>query len=179
MEAVEELARQAGMQVPKPTPQAAEAEQRRAGLSDVLEAAGRQYQAWLAAPEGRAALDYLRGRGLTDATIRKFGLGWSGEGRGALATALRGHNIKPDQLIEAGLMKQGDHGPVDMFFGRVMFPIRDKRGRDDQLRRADHGRWPAQIRQRAGDAVFLQAALALRAEFRPRDREKRRAAHCR
>jgi len=128
MEAVEELARQAGMQVPKPTPQAAEAEQRRAGLSDVLEAAGRQYQAWLAAPEGRAALDYLRGRGLTDTTIRKFGLGWSGEGRGALATALRGHNIKPDQMIDAGLMKQGDHGPVDMFFGRVMFPIRDKRG---------------------------------------------------
>ena len=128
MEAVEELARQAGMQVPKPTPQAAEAEARRAGLSDVLEAAGRQYQAWLAAPEGRAALDYLRGRGLTDATIRKFGLGWSGEGRGALATALRGQNIKPDQLIEAGLMKQGDHGAVDMFFGRVMFPIRDKRG---------------------------------------------------
>ncbi len=128
MEAVEEMARQAGMEVPKATPQAAEAEQRRAGLSDVLEAASRQYQAWLSAPEGRAALDYLRKRGLTDETIRKFGLGWSGEGRGALATALRGQNVKPEQLIEAGLMKRGESGPVDMFFGRVMFPIRDKRG---------------------------------------------------
>ena len=40
--------------------------------------------------KGRRALDYLRGRGLTDETIRKFGLGWSGEGTGALAAALRG-----------------------------------------------------------------------------------------
>jgi hypothetical protein len=39
-------------------------------------------------PEGRAALDYLRGRGLTDDTIRRFGLGWSGEGRGAVAADL-------------------------------------------------------------------------------------------
>ncbi|MCB5944927.1 DNA primase [Acidocella sp. KAb 2-4] len=128
METVEELARQAGLEVPKPTPQAAEAEQRRAGLSEVLEAAARQYQLWLSGPEGRAALEYLRGRGLSDDTIRKFGLGWSGEGRGALAAALRGQNIKPDQLIEAGLMKQAERGPVDMFFARVMFPIRDKRG---------------------------------------------------
>jgi DNA primase len=128
MEAVEELASQAGMEVPKPTPQAAQAEQYRAGLNEVLEAAARQYQAWLFAPEGRAALDYLRGRGLADTTIHKFGLGWSGEGRGALAAALRGQGVKPDQLIEAGLMKQGDRGPVDMFFSRVMFPIRDRRG---------------------------------------------------
>ncbi|MDE1884185.1 MAG: DNA primase [Rhodospirillales bacterium] len=128
MEAVEDLAAQAGLEVPKPTPQAAEAEQRRAGLSEVLEAALKEYQLWLWGQEGRPALDYLRGRGLADDTIRRFQLGWSGEGRGALAGALRGQNIKPDQLIEAGLMKQGERGPTDMFFGRVMFPIRDRRG---------------------------------------------------
>src|SRR6516165_895232 len=128
MEAVEDLAAQAGLEVPKPTPQAAEAEARRAGIAEVLEAAAAQYRTWLFEPQGKAALDYLRGRGLTDATIRRFGLGWSGEGRGQLAGALRGQNIKPDQLIEAGLMKQGEHGPVDMFFARVMFPIRDRRG---------------------------------------------------
>ena len=128
MEAVEDLAAQAGLEVPKPTPQAAEAEARRAGLSEVLEAACKEYQLWLWGQEGRPALDYLRGRGLVDDTIRRFQLGWSGEGRGAIAAALRGQNIKPDQLIEAGLMKQGERGPVDMFFGRVMFPIRDRRG---------------------------------------------------
>ncbi|MBU6448604.1 MAG: DNA primase [Rhodospirillales bacterium] len=128
MEAVEDLAAQAGLDVPKPTPQAAEAEARRAGLAEVLEAACKEYQLWLWGEVGRPALDYLRGRGLADDTIRRFQLGWSGEGRGALAAALRGQNIKPDQLIEAGLMKQGERGPVDMFFSRVMFPIRDRRG---------------------------------------------------
>jgi DNA primase len=128
MEAVETLAHEAGMEVPKQSPQAAQMEQQRASLHEVLEAAALLYQKWLYAPEGKAALDYLRGRGLTDATIAKFGLGWSGEGRGALAAGLRGQGIKPEQLIEAGLLKQGDHGPVDMFFSRVMFPITDRRG---------------------------------------------------
>jgi DNA primase len=128
MEAVESLAHEAGLDVPKASPQAAQAEQRRAGISDVLEAAEQVYQDWLWAPEGREGLDYLRRRGLTDLTIRAFGLGWSGEGRGALAAALRGRNIKPEQLVEAGLMKRGERGPVDMFFSRVMFPISDRRG---------------------------------------------------
>jgi DNA primase len=128
MEVVEDLSRQAGLEVPKATPQAAEAEQKRAGIAEVLEAAGQVFQKWLFEPQGRQALEYLRTRGLVDETIRRFGLGWSGEGRGAIAAAVRGLGIKPDQLIEAGLMKQGEHGPVDMFFSRVMFPIRDRRG---------------------------------------------------
>ncbi len=128
MEAVEQLAAEAGLEVPKASPAQAEAEQKRAGIAEVLEAAGQVYQSWLFAPEGAAALAYLRGRGLTDSTIRKFGLGWSGEGRGALAAALRGQGITTEQLVEAGLMKLGDRGPVDMFFSRVMFPITDRRG---------------------------------------------------
>ncbi|WBO59598.1 DNA primase [Acidocella sp. MX-AZ03] len=128
MEAVEDLAGQAGLEVPKQSPQAAQAEARRSSLSEVLEAACKEYQLWLWGQEGRAALAYLRERGLSDDTIRRFQLGFSGEGRGQLATALRGQNIKPDQLIEAGLMKQGERGPTDMYFGRVMFPIRDRRG---------------------------------------------------
>jgi DNA primase len=129
MEAVEGLAAEAGLEVPKASPQAAAVEQQRASISEVLEAAARIYQKWLFEPQGQAALDYLRGRGLTDETIRKFGLGWSGEGRGALAAALRGQGISTEQLIEAGLMKDGDRGPVDFFFSRVMFPIADRRGR--------------------------------------------------
>jgi DNA primase len=78
--------------------------------------------------DGAAGLAYLRARGLTDETIKRFGLGWSGEGRGALANALGRQGIKVEQLVEAGLMKQGDYGPVDMFFSRVMFPIQDRRG---------------------------------------------------
>ncbi len=128
MEAVQDLAAQAGLEVPKPTPQAAAAEARRASLAEVLEAACREYQLWLWGQEGRAALAYLRGRGLQDETIRRFQLGWSGEGRGALAAALAGRGVSAAQLAEAGLMKASERGPVDMFFSRVMFPIRDRRG---------------------------------------------------
>ncbi len=129
MEAVETLAAEAGLEVPKASPQAAEVEQKRAGIAETLEAAAGVYQKWLFAPEGAAALDYLRGRGLTDATVQKFRLGWSGEGRGLLAGALKKQGFAPEQLIEAGLMKQGDFGPVDFFFSRVMFPIWDRRGK--------------------------------------------------
>jgi DNA primase len=128
MEAVESLAAEAGLEVPKSSPAEAEREAKRASIHEVLQAAAKTYQSWLFAPEGAAALNYLRQRGLTDATIKKFGLGWSGEGRGALAAALSRQSIKTEQLIEAGLMKQGDFGPVDMFFSRVMFPIQDRRG---------------------------------------------------
>jgi DNA primase len=131
MEAVEQLASEAGLDVPKPTPEAAEAERRRHDLTSVLDLACASYQRRLFLPEGRAALDYLRGRGLTEETIRRFGLGWSGEGRGALAAELGKEGITPDQLAETGLMRRDDEtGRVyDLFYNRVMFPIRDRRGR--------------------------------------------------
>jgi DNA primase len=128
MDAVESLAAEAGMEVPKASQAEAEKEARRASIHEVLQAAAQVYQGWLFGPEGSAALGYLRQRGLADETVKKFGLGWSGEGRGVLAAALGRQGIKPEQLIEAGLMKLGDYGPVDMFFSRVMFPIQDRRG---------------------------------------------------
>jgi DNA primase len=130
-DAVALLAAEAGLEVPQPSPEAAEADQRRATLTDVLEAASRSYQRRLFLPEGRAALDYLRGRGLSDETIRRFGLGWSGEGRGALAAELGREGIAPPLLAEAGLMRaaEDDRPVADLFFNRVMFPIRDRRGR--------------------------------------------------
>ena len=136
MEAVEQLASEAGLEVPKPSPEAAEAERKRHDLVSVLETATTAYQRRLHLPEGRAALDYLRGRGLTDETIRHFGLGWSGEGRGALVVELKREGIESDLLTEAGLLRGGDDGGRDgggrvseLFFNRVIFPIRDRRGR--------------------------------------------------
>ena len=131
MEAVERLAAEAGLEVPKPSPEAAEAERRRLDLAAVLEAAQASYQRRLFLPEGRHALDYLHGRGLSEQTIRRFGLGWSGEGRGALAADLGRDGVTPDQLVDAGLMRRDDETgrAFDLFFNRVMFPIRDRRGR--------------------------------------------------
>jgi len=131
LDAVEKLAAEAGLSVPKPTPEAAAAAARQASLAEVAETAARHFAASLWRREGAAALAYLRGRGLADETIRAFGLGWSGEGRGALAQALKGEGVTVEQLVAVGLMKQDDPArqPVDLFFNRVMFPIHDRRGR--------------------------------------------------
>jgi DNA primase len=130
MEAVEQLASEAGLDVPKPSPEAAVAEKRRADLHEILDAAAQLYQRHLAAPEGRAALDYLRRRGLSDETIRRFGLGYSGGGRGELAAEFARAGVDQARLVEAGLLKRAEDGRVsDFFFNRVMFPIRDARGR--------------------------------------------------
>lgn len=131
IEAVEQLAAEAGMDVPKPTPEAAAADRLRRDLYSVLQEAAQIFQARLHAPEGRPALSYLRERGLTDETIARFGLGWSGEGRGALASEMVGRGIPLAMLVEVGLMRpaEPDRPAAEMFFSRVMFPIRDGRGR--------------------------------------------------
>jgi DNA primase len=130
-EAVERLAGEAGLEVPKPSAEAAEAERKRLSLAGVLEAAQAGFHRRLFLPEGRHALAYLRGRGLSEDTIRRFGLGWSGEGRGALLADLGREGITPEQLVDAGLMRRDDETgrTFDLFFSRVMFPIRDRRGR--------------------------------------------------
>ena len=130
-EAVEQLAAEAGLEVPRAAPAAAAAEQRRHDLHTVLQAAAAAFQRRLLLPEGARARAYLHGRGLAEETIRRFGLGWSGEARGALAADLARDGIAPDLLVEAGLLiAPADDRPArEMFFNRVMFPIRDRRGR--------------------------------------------------
>jgi len=130
MEAVERLAGEAGLDIPKPSPEAAARERRAKDLHGVLAAAEAAYARRLRSPEGAEGLAYLRRRGLSEETIQRFGLGWSGAGRGALLAELREEGIEQRQLIEAGLMQERDEGRVvDLFFNRVMFPIRDRRGR--------------------------------------------------
>src|SRR5580692_4667652 len=105
MEAVGQLAAEAGLDVPKPSPEAAEAERRRLDVVGVLEAAQVHYQRRLALPEGRAARDYLLGRGLTEETVTRFGLGWAGE-RGVLTADLSRQGIDSEQLTNAGLIRR-------------------------------------------------------------------------
>jgi DNA primase len=130
-EAVEMLASEAGLEVPKASAEAVQEEKRRLDLNGVLNAAASLYQHRLRQPEGAQALAYLHRRGLTDETIDRFGLGWSGAARGALLTGLAGQDIDAGLLVEAGLMRESEDGraPYDLFFNRVMFPIRDRRGR--------------------------------------------------
>ena len=128
-EAVERLAGEAGLEVPRPSPRVQAIERERLDLSAVLDLAQARFSRLLHEPDGTSALAYLRQRGLTDATIGEFGLGWSGEGRGGLPAEVSRHGVSPARLLEAGLMRETDQGLRETFWSRVTFPIRDRRGR--------------------------------------------------
>ncbi len=129
-ETVENLAAEAGLDVPKPSAQAAEAERQRLDLHGVLDLAQASFVRRLHAPEGAAGLGYLRGRGLSDETIRRFGLGWSGDGRGSLVAELGQAGIGGDRALEAGLLRNAEDGALrELYWARLTFPIRDRRGR--------------------------------------------------
>ena len=129
-EAVESLAAEAGLDVPKASPAQARAEQNRLDLHEILEHAQSSFVRRLHAPEGAPALAYLRGRSLSDATIAQFGLGWSGDGRGGLSAELRALGVEPDRILEAGLLRETEGGERrELYYNRVIFPIRDRRGR--------------------------------------------------
>jgi DNA primase len=129
-DAVAQLAQEAGLEVPRASPRAAALERQRADAGAALEAAQAGFARRLRTAEGAAGLAYLRGRGLTDETIARFGLGWSGDGRGGLTRELGAAGFEPSLLLEAGLLREGDGGERrELFFNRVTFPIRDRRGR--------------------------------------------------
>ena len=131
-EAVERLAGDAGMEVPQDTPQERERAEKRKSLYDVVEAASAFFERTLYMPEGRIGLDYFRRRGLSDATLKSFRLGYAPDSREALQAHMSREGYTAEQMIEAGLIIQPDdrnRKPYDRFRGRVMFPIADRRGR--------------------------------------------------
>ncbi|MBJ3761822.1 DNA primase [Maribius pontilimi] len=131
IEAVKLLADEAGMQMPDRDPRAAERAEMRDTLVDVMEAAQRFYQMQLAGGGGAAARRYLEGRGLDRAAQERWGLGFAPEAWEALREHLVGKGIAVEKLVEAGLAKTSQKGkaPYDTFRNRIMYPIRDARGR--------------------------------------------------
>jgi len=130
-ESVEKLAREVGLPVPRATPAERERADRVATLQQVVEEAARWFQKQLRLPVGRHGLDYLRGRGLEEATIDDFRLGFAPDTRDGLLAALKREGVPIDKIVEAGLVLQPEDNrePYDRFRGRVMFPISDRRGR--------------------------------------------------
>ncbi len=130
-EAVEKLAAEAGVELPKWSPEDEERQQKRKSLYDVVELAAKFYEAQLFEACGREARDYLKGRGLDGAAAKQFRLGYAPSTSNALIQHLTSHNITQDDIIAAGLAKPAEDGrPMrDFFFNRVMFAIGDGRGR--------------------------------------------------
>lgn len=134
-EAVERLAAEAGMAIPAADPMEAQREQVRKGLLHWVEEAQGYFDAGLRRSGGAAARDYLAGRGLPPDAWAEFGIGWAPDNRTGLVDHLVAKGAKPEELVEAGLAFRPENpGPdgtrlMDRFRARVMFPIRDPRGR--------------------------------------------------
>ncbi|OGS56497.1 MAG: DNA primase, partial [Erythrobacter sp. RIFCSPHIGHO2_12_FULL_63_10] len=128
MDAVKELAGEAGMEVPRPDPRESEQAERRASLHDVCAAAQEWFVANLHAPEGAHAREYLNSRGFGRQTAKRFGFGFAPDSKVALKGALA--QFDEAMLVEAGLLiSVDDKPPYDRFRDRVMLPIHDARGR--------------------------------------------------
>jgi len=130
-EAVERLAAEAGVPLPKISAEAVEIETRRKGLGEAMELAARFFEAQLRDKAGAVARAYLRGRDLGPDVAAAFRLGYAPAERFALRDHLAANNVPAEVMIEAGLLIAGDDIPVpyDRFRDRVMFPIADVRGR--------------------------------------------------
>jgi DNA primase len=131
IEAVEALAAEAGMDVPKDAPPDPKAEARRRSALEWIETAQDYFVRQLQSPGGEEARMYLERRGLSARDIEAFGLGFAPDRRRGLVQALTQKGASIDDLNEAGLIIIPDDGgqPYDRFRGRVMFPIEDTRGR--------------------------------------------------
>jgi DNA primase len=129
-EALKVLAAKAGVEIDERTTRE---DARKARLRDVMESTIAFYHAVLTASKtGQPALDYLRGRGFTDATIATYQLGYAPGGWDTLARTLAAkRQVRAEELVEVGLAqpRQTSRGGVyDRFRERVIFPIRDANG---------------------------------------------------
>ena len=129
MDAVKELAAKAGMEVPAPDPVAKERADRAASLTDVMAEVAKWYCEQLNGLSGAAARDYLKRREIDSETCQRFSLGFAPDNRTSLKRALG--KLGEDRLVETGMLIRPEDGgeTYDRFRGRLMFPIRDPRGR--------------------------------------------------
>ena len=127
LDAVDELAKRVGMEIPRDTQQRNENPDTK-DLFAALDAATRFFQRQLAASDRARA--YFDGRGVGEAVRAQFALGYAPDGYSALKDALGTDERRMKLLDRAGLFSKNDRGHVyDKFRDRVMFPIHDRRGR--------------------------------------------------
>ncbi|MBM7037433.1 DNA primase [Vibrio ulleungensis] len=136
VEAIEELASFSGVEVPReersgnfqkgPT---ANSEQKRS-LYDLLGSISNYYRSQLSQASGKIAIDYLKDRGLSGEVVKKFGIGWVADEWDSVRKNFGQQPATQEMLVSGGMLIENDQGNrYDRFRGRVMFPIRDRRGR--------------------------------------------------
>jgi len=126
--ALELLAQRAGVALRAPS--AEQEDPRREILRRANEAAAHFFHHQLLnSPDAVSALQYVRDRGLNQETIVSFQMGYAPDSWDGLKGHLSGLDFEEGDLLAAGLLVEGERGPYDRFRGRLMFPIRDERGR--------------------------------------------------
>ncbi len=131
IEAIEILAREAGLPLPERDPRAQEQADERTQLVAVMEQAVQFYRLQLKTGAAADVRAYLTRRGLTEAALDRWDIGFAPAGWDGLREALKARGVSNDLMVKAGLLKLSDKGrdPYDTFRYRIMFPIRDIRGR--------------------------------------------------
>ncbi len=139
VEAIEELASSLGLDVPReqrsgqpgnfskgPT---ANSEQKRS-LYDLMGTIGQYYRDQLKVSTNKVAIEYLKGRGLSGEIVQKFGIGYVADEWDSVRKNFGQQKATQDMLVSGGMLIENDKGNrYDRFRGRIMFPIRDRRGR--------------------------------------------------
>lgn len=138
-DAIEELASHYNMEVPREQNNQSPAQQLKQQKAyqqkqddyELMTNIGRFYQQQLKVAEDKSsAIDYLKGRGLSGEIVKRFGIGYISDAWDGMMKVFAGNQQRTQQLIDLGMAIQGDKNkPYDRFRGRIMFPIRDKRGR--------------------------------------------------
>ena len=125
-EAMETLAEMLGLEIPVERSDADRSENQ--GLLDALGEADRIYRQSLR--ESPEAIDYLKGRGIDGAVAKRFGIGYAPDAWDTVLRRLGRGEAHTTRLVQAGLVIANDAGRhYDRFRGRIMFPIRDRRGK--------------------------------------------------
>ena len=130
-DAIEELARAIGLDVPHEKAHNERKAQDEPDHLAILEAADQHFRRWLREhPDAQRAVAYLKGRGLSGDIAKRFGVGYAPPGWETLAAQFKSDPARLRVAIELGLLILRDNGTAyDRFRDRVMFPIRDRRGR--------------------------------------------------
>ncbi|WP_182036191.1 DNA primase [Vibrio diabolicus] len=139
VEAIEELASYLGLDVPREQrsggnssfqsgPQASSSEKR--NLYDLMGSIAQFYRNQLKQPASKVAIEYLKDRGLSGEIVQKFGIGYVADEWDLVRKNFGQNKENQDMLVTGGMLIENDKGNrYDRFRGRVMFPIRDRRGR--------------------------------------------------
>lgn len=136
VEAIEELASFLGLDVPREqrsgeisTTPRANSEQKR-NLYDLMGGISNFYRSQLKISANKPAIDYLKNRGLSGEIVQKFGIGYVADEWDLVRKNFGQQKEAQDMLVTGGMLIENDKGSrYDRFRGRVMFPIRDRRGR--------------------------------------------------